>query len=383
MNRRDLVQAVSTQTGVERKEVDAVLKGFTDVVTAVVSKGEAVSISGFAKFVKVDRPARMGRNPQTQQPVRIKASKKARITPLKGFKDAVVKTSLAPKLERGVWPPAPAAKAPAKKAAAAKKTAAQEDHGRQEDHGQEGAGPEDGGEEDHGQARRRQATRRQDGGGPQDHRPPRRRPRPTAAAATALPAAPASRHQGCGRSRPAAVDARRRPIRRQRPGSRKFRRECLHGACASGVLEAVLAATVVRERSTSSAPITIGVPTALSFEGFLPGQRATALSCALRADGQPRPGRGPRPARLLPGVGAVGPRRPGSTIRRATCSAPRSTPTTAPPAGRSAPPRRVLDVMVHTAPVPCAGAGRPGRRPRPRRPRPGPAHPPPTRGAWC
>ena len=122
MNRRDLVQAVSTQTGLERKEVDSVLKGFTDVVTAVVSKGEQVSISGFAKFVKVDRPARMGRNPQTQQPVRIKASKKARITPLKGFKDAVVKTSLAPKLERGVWPPAPAAKAPAKKAPA--KTAA-------------------------------------------------------------------------------------------------------------------------------------------------------------------------------------------------------------------------------------------------------------------
>jgi DNA-binding protein HU-beta len=121
VNRRDLVAAVSNQSGVERKDVDAVLKGFTDVVTAVVSKGEPVSISGFAKFVKVDRPARMGRNPQTQQPVRIKASKKARITPLKGFKDAVVKTSLAPKLERGVWPPAPAA---AKKTTGAKKTTA-------------------------------------------------------------------------------------------------------------------------------------------------------------------------------------------------------------------------------------------------------------------
>ena len=121
MNRRDLVLAVSTQTGVERRQVDSVLSGFTQVVTAVVSKGEPVSISGFAKFVKVDRPARMGRNPQTQEPVRIKASKKARITPLKGFKDAVVKTSLAPKLERGVWPPAPAA---AKKSTAKKSTGA-------------------------------------------------------------------------------------------------------------------------------------------------------------------------------------------------------------------------------------------------------------------
>jgi DNA-binding protein HU-beta len=124
VNRRDLVQAVSAQTGVERKEVDSVLKGFTDVVTSVVSKGEPVSISGFAKFVKVDRPARMGRNPQTQQPVRIKASKKARITPLKGFKDAVVKTSLAPRLERGVWPPAPPVKKAAAKKTTAKKTTA-------------------------------------------------------------------------------------------------------------------------------------------------------------------------------------------------------------------------------------------------------------------
>jgi DNA-binding protein HU-beta len=125
VNRRDLVLAVSTQTGVERRQVDSVLLGFTQVVTAVVSKGEPVSISGFAKFVKVDRPARMGRNPQTQEPVRIKASKKARITPLKGFKDAVVKTSLAPKLERGVWPPAPAAakKTTAKKSTAKKSTA--------------------------------------------------------------------------------------------------------------------------------------------------------------------------------------------------------------------------------------------------------------------
>ena len=118
MNRRDLVNAVAVHTGKERKEVDEVLKGFTDVVTAVVAKGEPVAISGFAKFVKVDRPARMGRNPQTGQPVRIKASKKARITPLKGFKDAVLTPSLAPKLASGIWPPAAKKAAPARKAAA-------------------------------------------------------------------------------------------------------------------------------------------------------------------------------------------------------------------------------------------------------------------------
>ena len=106
MNRRDLVKAIAAQTETDAKTVDAVLKGFTDVTTAVVSKGEPVAISGFCKFSKVERPARMGRNPATGEAIKIKASKKARITPLKGFKDAVMTPSQAPKLAKGVFPAA-------------------------------------------------------------------------------------------------------------------------------------------------------------------------------------------------------------------------------------------------------------------------------------
>ena len=148
MNRRDLVNAIAAQTETTPREADAFMKGFTDVVTAVVSKGEPVAISGFAKFAKVERPARMGRNPATGEAIKIKASKKARITPLKGFKDAVMTPSTAPKLGKGVWPPdgsggtraastrttstraatttkkAAAKKAPAKRTTAAKKTTA-------------------------------------------------------------------------------------------------------------------------------------------------------------------------------------------------------------------------------------------------------------------
>jgi DNA-binding protein HU-beta len=122
MNRRELINAVATHTGLDSKSVDAALKGFTDVVTAVVSKGEPVAISGFAKFSKVERAARMGRNPATGVEMMFKASKKARITALKAFKDAVMTPSAAPKLGTGVWPPAPKAakKAPAKKAPAKK-----------------------------------------------------------------------------------------------------------------------------------------------------------------------------------------------------------------------------------------------------------------------
>lgn len=128
MNRRELTIATATHTGVEPKVVDQVLKGLTEVITAVNAKGEPVAITGFAKFARVDRPARMGRNPGTGEPVKIKASKKAKITPLKAYKDGVMSATAAPKLAKGVWPATPAAKpSPAKAAtngAAAKPAAA-------------------------------------------------------------------------------------------------------------------------------------------------------------------------------------------------------------------------------------------------------------------
>jgi len=132
MNKRELAKAVAVHADVELKTVSTVLEGFTDVVTAVVSQGEPVAITGFAKFVKVDRPARMGRNPATGETIRIKASKKARITPVKAFKEAVMSPSIAPKLRRGSFPTndeavraagKTAAVAAPRKAAPAKRTA--------------------------------------------------------------------------------------------------------------------------------------------------------------------------------------------------------------------------------------------------------------------
>jgi DNA-binding protein HU-beta len=131
LNRSQLVKAVAAQTGQDAKSVDATLKGVTDVIMGVAAKGEPVAISGFAKFARVESKARIGRNPATGAPVKIPARKRARITPLKGFKDALLTPALAPKLARGVWPleattakaaakKAPARKAPAKKAPATK-----------------------------------------------------------------------------------------------------------------------------------------------------------------------------------------------------------------------------------------------------------------------
>jgi DNA-binding protein HU-beta len=127
MNRRELVLALADRADIDRRTADEVLSSLVDIITDTVASGEPVAISGFAKFAKVDRKARMGRNPQTGEAIRIKASRKARITPLKAFKDSVMtgKRAGAKKTTAKKAPAkkAPARKAPAKKAPARKTTA--------------------------------------------------------------------------------------------------------------------------------------------------------------------------------------------------------------------------------------------------------------------
>jgi DNA-binding protein HU-beta len=117
VNRSQLLNELAEINEWTRREADAFLTSFTDLITATVATGEDVAISGFAKFRRIDRPARMARNPATGEQVRVAAKRVARITPLKAFKDAVLSGKKAP-----------AKKAPAKKTAAkkapAKKTAA-------------------------------------------------------------------------------------------------------------------------------------------------------------------------------------------------------------------------------------------------------------------
>jgi len=107
MNRRELIRAVAAQTAQDIKEVESVIAGLTDVVTAVVAKGEPVVIQGFVKFTKINRAARIGRNPQTGEPVKIKAKTVAKATAMKAFRDTVMAPSSAPRLSRGVWPTSP------------------------------------------------------------------------------------------------------------------------------------------------------------------------------------------------------------------------------------------------------------------------------------
>ena len=125
MNRTQVIQAVADELGGEwaPRDVKACLEAFENVVIRSCKAGDPVALSGFVKFARVDRPARMGRNPATGETIKIKAKSVAKATALKRFKDEVMagKAKKAPakaSAKKGSTKKAPAKKAPAKKAPA-------------------------------------------------------------------------------------------------------------------------------------------------------------------------------------------------------------------------------------------------------------------------
>ncbi len=71
-----LLQAIADHNGVKKSEAKAFIEGYFDVVRAHILKGVKVKIGDLGMILIRARKARMGRNPQTGEPVKIKASKK-------------------------------------------------------------------------------------------------------------------------------------------------------------------------------------------------------------------------------------------------------------------------------------------------------------------
>ena len=75
MNKTELVAAMAKDTYLSKKDVEAVLKSFIDVVTDELQKGEKIQLVGFGTFEVRAREARTGRNPRTGETMEIAASK--------------------------------------------------------------------------------------------------------------------------------------------------------------------------------------------------------------------------------------------------------------------------------------------------------------------
>jgi DNA-binding protein HU-beta len=135
MNKAQFIAALAPHFNGSKKEAAHAVDVVFDTIVRNMSAGNDVMINDFGKFKKVDRKARMGRNPFTGETIKIKASKKARFLPAKALKEIISgerKLGPAPKPEvKAVAKPVvkkaaakkAAKKAPAKKKPAAKKVA--------------------------------------------------------------------------------------------------------------------------------------------------------------------------------------------------------------------------------------------------------------------
>ena len=89
MNKTELVAAMAKETNLSKKDVEAVLKSFTDVVASELKKGGKIQLVGFGTFAAKKRDARDGINPLTKEPLHIPAKTVASFKAGSKLKDAL------------------------------------------------------------------------------------------------------------------------------------------------------------------------------------------------------------------------------------------------------------------------------------------------------
>ncbi len=89
MNRKQLIDAIAAKTGASKKDTDAFVAAFQDVVVEALKNGESVTLTGFGVFKVVHRPAREARNPRTGEKITVPARKVPQFKPGKGLKESL------------------------------------------------------------------------------------------------------------------------------------------------------------------------------------------------------------------------------------------------------------------------------------------------------
>ncbi|MHC0067926.1 HU family DNA-binding protein [Nostoc sp. UIC 10890] len=89
MNKGELVDAVAAKTNITKKQTDEIISAFLSVVTEAVANGDKVTLIGFGSFERRERAEREGRNPKTNEPMTIPATKVPAFSAGKQFKEKV------------------------------------------------------------------------------------------------------------------------------------------------------------------------------------------------------------------------------------------------------------------------------------------------------
>jgi DNA-binding protein HU-beta len=130
VNKAQLVEALSTRLGEDKKRTAATVEALLDTVYRTVQKGEKVALTGFGVFEKRDRAARTARNPATGEKVKVKKTSVPAFRAGQEFKNVVNGSKKLPKVApakaaaNGAATKTTAKAAPAKASSTAKATPA-------------------------------------------------------------------------------------------------------------------------------------------------------------------------------------------------------------------------------------------------------------------
>lgn len=86
-NLKELINTVSTNTGLTKKDTETTLREFLNVIKTTVVSGEEISLPEFGKFETTTRAARNGRNPKSGEVIKIDESKGIKFKVGKSFKE--------------------------------------------------------------------------------------------------------------------------------------------------------------------------------------------------------------------------------------------------------------------------------------------------------
>jgi len=85
----DVVAQIADRSGLTKVDSEAALNAFQEVLIDALASGEDVKLTGLFSVERVERAARMGRNPQTGEPLEIAAKSGVKLTAGSLLKKAV------------------------------------------------------------------------------------------------------------------------------------------------------------------------------------------------------------------------------------------------------------------------------------------------------
>lgn len=91
MNKTELIAAVAEKAEISKKDADKAVTAVINAIVETVAKEEKVQLVGFGTFEVRSRAERQGRDPRTNSPITIPASKIPAFKAGKAFKDATDK----------------------------------------------------------------------------------------------------------------------------------------------------------------------------------------------------------------------------------------------------------------------------------------------------